>query len=162
MKQKKLDPTKLDPEVKWRSAVSLLLNYIKAVHTAIKEKIDEQTALQFHDYLVGNFWSEQSEAFTDLFDLRSPNAINAHLITRIYAVIMDIKYRTIKETEDEVIDEMEYQTCPFRNSLSPVFEGICDACERIGQIFVSKLSPEISHHVEIKDEVCRHITRKQK
>ncbi|MHA1278159.1 MAG: hypothetical protein ACTSQI_11530 [Candidatus Helarchaeota archaeon] len=158
----KLDPTKLDPEVKWRSALGLLLNFIKRTHLVIKEKLDKQVALEFHDYLVDNFWTEQSEAFADLFDLESPSVINAHSLKRIYAAIMDIEYKTIKETEDEVIDEMEYQTCPFRNSLEPVFEVVCTACERIGKLFVARISPNISHEVVIHGDICRHITRKVK
>ncbi|MFX1296380.1 MAG: hypothetical protein ACFFD2_16195 [Promethearchaeota archaeon] len=161
MRPLKIDPTKLDPEVKWRTSVSLFLNYIKAFHYTLKEKLDDKIAIEFHNYLVEYFWSEQSQAFIDLFALNPKSVIDAHSLKRTFAVILDIKYKPIIENEEEVIDEMEYVTCPFRNSLSPIFEGVCEACERIGQIFVKKLDANNSHKVVIENNICRHITKKK-
>lgn len=157
-----LDPTKLDPEVKWRSSVSLLLNFIKAFHYVIKDKMDHKSAIEFHNSLIDNYWSEQAQAFIDLFALKPDSAIDAHLLKRIFAVLFDIKYNTIIETEEEVIDEMEYATCPFRNTLIPIFEYVCKACERIGKILINELDTNISHKVVIEGKICRHITKKEK
>ncbi|MHA1266110.1 MAG: hypothetical protein ACTSRS_12835 [Candidatus Helarchaeota archaeon] len=153
-----MDPFKMNPEVKWRTAVSLLLNFIHAFHVALKNHTDEQTARAIHNYLVQEFWTEQAEAFTDLFALQ-PN--QAYVLKRIFAAIFDIEYKTKLETSDEVIDTMNYESCPFRKSLSPVFEEVCKACERIGQIFVQKVNPHLTHEVQIYQNTCHHITKKR-
>ena len=92
-----MDPTKLNTEIKWRSVVSMLLNYIKGFHQVLHDKLEPGAGLEVHNYLVENFWSEQSQAFIDLFNLKPDNAIDAHLLKRVFATLFDIKYKTEKE-----------------------------------------------------------------
>ncbi|NVM55009.1 MAG: hypothetical protein HWN66_14990 [Candidatus Helarchaeota archaeon] len=155
-------PDQLDPEIKWRSLVSLFFNYIVAVHRLLTKKVGTEVTSEIQRTLIKDFWEEQAQAFIELFDLKPGNALDAHMLKRIFAALLDIKYDTEIKNADEIIDVMDYASCPFRTALEPLWEGICYACEIIGQIFINKLDPSIQHKVIVKGNTCRHITTQKK
>ena len=147
--------------MKWRSLIGLLFNYIVAVHNALVEKVEPKLVDEIQKKLAVDFWAEQSQAFIDLFDLKQNDVRHAHALKRIFASLFDIKYEIISENEEEVVDVMEYSTCPYRVALEPIWSGICDACGFIGQIFINTLDPKIKHRVIVNGNVCRHITKRK-
>ncbi len=157
-----MDAQKLDPLIRWKTLVGLLFNYIISVHEVLSEKLDTKMVEEIQKRLAIDFWAEQAQAFIDLFALKQGSLIDAHALKRTFATLFDIKYKTITEAENMVKDEMEYKSCPFRVALEPIWPEICRACEFIGQLFISKVEPNIKHQVIIKGEVCYHITSKKK
>ncbi len=157
-----MEPDKLNAEVKWRSMISLFLNYVKNIYKILFQELDEDTNKRIIDSFNSQFWGEQSQAFIDLFDIKPGTAINAQTIKRIIAVLFDIKYVPIKETENEVIDEEEYLLCPVRIALEPILPSVCSLCESWGRFLIHQLDPSFTHKVEIKNNICRHITIRNK
>lgn len=153
-----MEASKLDPIIKWKTLVGLLFNYIISVHKVISEKVDAKTVDEIQRKLAIDFWAEQAQAFIELFDLQPGSLMDAHALKRIFATLFDIKYTTIIENENEIADEMEYSSCPFRVALEPLWTEICRACEFIGQLFIQQIDPHFKHQVEIKGAYCLHKT----
>ena len=154
-----MEPDKFDPEVKWRSMVSIFLNYISGLHKILIERFGEETAEEIRDTTLETFWREQAQEFIELFALKPGDIANVSAIKKTIAALFDIKYNpNIKKEEDEVIDEADYRYCPIRTVLKNVMEDICDFCERIGKVFIEALDPNFTHKIIIEGDVCRHIT----
>ena len=157
-----MEPTRLDPEVKWRSMISLFLNYAACIEKILSQELNKEIHNKIRYRIETEFWIEQAQAFIDLFALKPGNIMDAHTLKRIAAVLLDIKYTTAIENDDEIIDEMEYQFCPVRTTLKPVFVEVCDACEPWGQLLCNQLDPNFKHKVEFTEDICRHRTTRKK
>ncbi|MFX1296379.1 MAG: hypothetical protein ACFFD2_16190 [Promethearchaeota archaeon] len=157
-----MDPTKLDPEVKWRSMVSLLLNYFINVQKILTKKFGEKTAEEIQNLIINEFCGEQVQAFIELFALNPESVIDAQSLKRTMATLFDIKYESISENKDEIIDKMEYKYCTIRATLEPISDEFCKNCEKIGQIFISKIDPNLKHETSIKDDTCFQKTIRRK
>ena len=154
-------PTKLDPEVKWRTMAAVFLSYVSTVHRILKQEVDEKKHRQIIEQIAIDFWGEQAQVFGNIFAINPGGAIEVSLLKQIIADLLDIKSRIIKEDDDEVIVESEYRFCPVRIALRPALGEYCKYCELMGKILVQKIDPSFTHKVVIEGDVCRHInTRK--
>ncbi len=154
-------PTKLDPEVKWRTMAAFFLSYVSTVHRIFKKEVDEKKHRQITEQIAIDFWGEQAQVFANIFAINPGTAIEVSLLKQIIAALLDIKSRTIKENDDEVIIESEYRFCPVRISLRPTLGEYCKYCELMGKIFVQKIDPSFTHEVVIEGDICRHITTRK-
>jgi len=156
-----LEPDKLDPEIKWRTMVGFFLNYVTAMYSTIKEKFSEEMAKELQEVALKSFGEEQGIAIAQIFGLSSDSAKDVSLLKRVMATVFDIKYKCIKSTDHEVIDEMEYLHCPIRRACQPVWKNICEYCEFLGQTFLQQINPDFNHKIEIDETVCRHFTQRK-
>jgi len=150
-------PVKLDPEVKWRTMAAFFLSYVSNVHRILKKELDEKKHRQIIEQIAIDFWGEQAQIFANIFAVNPGNASEVSSLKQIIANILDIKSRTIKESDDEVIVESEYRFCPVRLALRPALGEYCKYCELMGQILIQKIDPSFTHKVVIEGDVCRHI-----
>ena len=154
-----MEPGKLDPEVKWRSMVSIFLNYIVGYQKILAERYGKETAREIRDVSLETYWRERAQAFIEPFALEPGEINNVCVLKRTMAALFDIKYLgTLTEGNDVVIDEADYRFCPVRAVLKNSMEDICDFCERMGKIFIEELDPNFTHKISIEGGVCRHIT----
>ena len=158
----KMDGTELDPEIKWKTMVGLFLNYVKHIHKILSHELDKKTYDKIINRIAIEFWTEQAHAFIDLFAIKPKNAKSAHRLKTILAGLLDIELTPIKKMDDEVIDEKKMHTCTVRQTLQPVWEGVCEFCESWGQILMNQLGPGFQHKVKFNEDICRHTTTQKK
>lgn len=151
----KLEPEKLNPEVKWRTMVGLFLNYLSTVHQVLKRKVDEKTHRNITEAIGLDFWHEQAQAFINIFNLNPGSAIEVSFLERILASLLDIKLKIISENPEEVLMECEYRFCPIRIGLRRTLGDYCSYCELLMQYMTAQIDPTFKYEM-IKNETGFH------
>ena len=155
------EPQKLNPEVKWKTVVSMLLNYLTTVRKVLDNELGEAQTTTIINKITLKFWEEQSQAIIDLFGLKKGSLEDAHSVKRILATILDISFMPIKSDEHEIIDGIKTKFCPIRVILEPIWPKICDFCGLWGQIMINQLDSSFKHKVVLSPSICKHITSKK-
>ena len=156
-----MDPTQLDPEIKWRTMIGFFLNFTAHIHEDLKNELTEEELNRINVRVHNSFWGEQARALIELFALKPDNAINAHQMKRILAVLFDIDYEPIIETEDEVVDKQNRLSCPIYRTIKPIWADVCDFCGSWGRIAIAQLDTNFRHNVVFDEENCFHRTTRK-
>ncbi len=155
------EPLKLNPEVKWKTVVSLYFNYITTIHKVLDKEFGQEQSTKIVNQLTAEFWKEQAQALIELFNLKPGILADAHSLKRILAAVLDIGYMNIQEDEHEIVDGIKVTFCPIKVILEPIWPKICDFCEPWGQIMIDQLDPNFKHKVVRSTTICKHITTKK-
>jgi hypothetical protein len=155
----RMETKNLSPEIKWKTTLSLFLNYITTVHKVLADACEDQNKYNaLINKLTAEFWREQAQAFIDLFGLKKGNLKDAHTLKRLMATLLDIGYMNISESDEEIVDSIDLKLCPIRTILSPVWPNICGFCGPWGQIVIDQLDPSFKHEVVTSSTICKHRT----
>ncbi|MDD1776540.1 MAG: hypothetical protein LUQ65_00090 [Candidatus Helarchaeota archaeon] len=149
----KLEPEKLNPEVKWRTMVGLFLNYLSTVHRVLKKEVDEKAHRKITETIGLDFWREQAQAFINIFNLNPGSAIDISFLERILASLLDIKLKIISENSEEVLMECEYRFCPIRIGMRATLGDYCNYCGLLMQYMTAQIDPTFKYEM-IKMENC--------
>jgi len=159
--ESKKDIINLEPEIKWRSMISFFLNYITTIDKVMNQELDKEVYDKLIVLITREFWAEQAQAFIELFDLKPGNIKDVHIIKRLIANLLDMRFITIKDEENEIIDVIEQRFCTIRVLLKPVLDNICVFCERWGQIIIDQLDPNFKHEAILSKNTCTHKTTRR-
>ena len=140
----KVDPERLNPEVKWRTMIGFFLNYLSTVHRVLKNEIDEKTHKKLTEVIGLEFWREQAQAFINIFNLNPGDAIEVSMLERILAALLDIKLKIISQNQDEIIMECEYRFCPIRIGMRPALGDYCTYCGSLMRFMTSQIDPNFN------------------
>jgi hypothetical protein len=158
----KLDPERLNPEVKWRTMVGFFLNYLGTVHRVLKTEMDEASHKKLTEKIGLDFWRDQAQAFISIFNLNPGNAIDVSMLERILASLLDIKLKIISQNQDEMIMECEYRFCPIRIGLRSTLGDYCNYCGGLMQFMTAQIDPNFKYEMMKSNDVFQHkISRKK-